>query len=216
MAVTAPSLSATSMSARANLRRALARSTAWGRATRFRQCSPTRRRCLKRTYGVPMTGATLHTINTRLDAEVIAFQLDHANAQGAAHRSRICARHATSACASPRCGLKIIDVDDVQFPQIARPTLGECKHTSSFISSKAILEYAWRWPADEWEAIALGYTHPAPPVIPKGVVTHHRGAYLHVLCQCAGCQLAESIRCICGRCRCFIATAGVFLGQSRL
>jgi fatty-acyl-CoA synthase len=74
--------------------------TFYGRARRLAsalRCCPTCRRCSRPIYGVPMAGAVLHSINTRLDADIIAFQLDHARLQGADHRPGVCARRQGSA-----------------------------------------------------------------------------------------------------------------------
>ncbi len=128
---------------------------------------------LEAHYGVPMTGATLHTINTRLDAQVIAFQLDHAETKVLLiDREFAPVMRAALSLASVRP--LIIDIDDAEFPQTAA-MLGECDYERFIAGGDPA--HAWRWPADEWEAIALGYTS-GTTGNPKGVVTHHRGAYL--------------------------------------
>ncbi len=128
---------------------------------------------LEMHYGVPMTGATLHTINTRLDAAVIAFQLDHADCK-VLFTDREFAPVMQQALALAEVRPRIIDVDDAQFPQ-SGALLGEIDYERFIATGDPA--HAWRWPADEWEAIALGYTS-GTTGNPKGVVTHHRGAAL--------------------------------------
>ena len=128
---------------------------------------------LEAHYGVPMTGATLHTINTRLDAVVIAFQLDHADCK-VLFTDREFAPVVAEALALAKARPRIIDIDDLQFPQTGA-LLGDIDYERFIATGDA--SHVWRWPEDEWEAIALGYTS-GTTGNPKGVVTHHRGAYL--------------------------------------
>jgi len=124
-------------------------------------------------YGVPMTGAVLHAINTRLDAAIIAFQLDHAQSKVV-----VCDREFASvmrkALASARVKPIIIDYQDPQFPQPG-PALSDTDYEALLATGDP--EFAWRQPEDEWEAIALNYTS-GTTGNPKGVVYHHRGAHL--------------------------------------
>jgi fatty-acyl-CoA synthase len=122
-------------------------------------------------YGVPMTGATLHTINTRLDAPILAFQLDHADSK-VLFTDREFAPLVAAALALAKVRPKVIDIDDLQFPQ-SGALLGEIDYERFIATGDPA--HVWRWPADEWEAIALGYTS-GTTGNPKGVVTHHRGA----------------------------------------
>ena len=128
---------------------------------------------LEAHYGVPMTGATLHTINTRLDAQIIAFQLDHADTK-VLLTDREFAPVMREALALAKVRPRVIDIDDAEFPQTGA-LLGETGYERFIATGNP--DHAWRWPADEWEAIALGYTS-GTTGNPKGVVTHHRGAYL--------------------------------------
>ena len=128
---------------------------------------------LEAHYGVPMTGAVLHSINTRLDAAIVAFQLDHSGSKAV-----ICDREFAAvmraALAQAKVRPLVIDYDDPQFPQAGEPLSG--------MDYEAVLAggdptYRWRMPHDEWEAIALNYTS-GTTGNPKGVVYHHRGAHL--------------------------------------
>jgi fatty-acyl-CoA synthase len=128
---------------------------------------------LEAHYGVPMTGAVLHSINTRLDATIVAFQLDHSDSKAV-----ICDREFAAvmraALAQAKVRPLVIDYDDQQFPQAGEPLSG--------MDYEAVIAggdptYRWRMPHDEWEAIALNYTS-GTTGNPKGVVYHHRGAHL--------------------------------------
>ena len=124
-------------------------------------------------YGVPMTGGVLHSINTRLDAGIVAFQLDHAAAKVV-----ICDREFApvmrEALAQAKVRPLVIDYDDKQFPQAGEPLSGT--DYEAFIAG-GDPAFRWRMPQDEWEAIALNYTS-GTTGNPKGVVYHHRGAHL--------------------------------------
>jgi fatty-acyl-CoA synthase len=124
-------------------------------------------------YGVPMAGAVLNAINTRLDAAVIAFTLDHAEAKVV-----ITDREFSGAMkdALARCAAKplVIDYDD---PEYTGPgeRLGSIEYEDFVASGNP--EFAWEMPRDEWDAITLNYTS-GTTGDPKGVVYHHRGAHL--------------------------------------
>ena len=141
---------------------------------------------LEAHYGVPMTGACLHTINTRLDAAVIAFQLDHAECK-VLLTDREFAPVMAEALALAKVRPRIIDIDDAQFPQTGQ-LLGEIEYETFIATGDAA--HVWRRPEDEWEAIALGYTS-GTTGNPKGVVTHHRGAYLMCYANVLGAGLPK-------------------------
>ena len=128
---------------------------------------------LEAHYGVPMTGAVLHTINTRLDAAIIAFQLDHANTKVLITDREF---SATMKSALAQCKVQplIIDYNDLEFPQTGDALSYD--DYEDFIA-RGDPNFKWLWPVDEWDAISLNYTS-GTTGNPKGVVYHHRGAAL--------------------------------------
>ncbi len=128
---------------------------------------------LEAHYGVPMTGAVLHSLNTRLDAAVLAFQLDHAESK-VVITDREFAPVMKEALALAKVSPLVIDYDDLEFPQTGE-LLGEIGYEDFVASGDP--DFAWQLPADEWDAISLNYTS-GTTGNPKGVVYHHRGAYL--------------------------------------
>ena len=128
---------------------------------------------LEAHHGVPMTGAVLHSMNTRLDAPIIAFQLDHAETK-ILITDREFAPVMKQALALAKVKPLVIDVDDPEFPQDGE-RLGTLDY-EAFVSA-GDPDFTWRMPADEWDAIGLNYTS-GTTGNPKGVVVHHRGAAL--------------------------------------
>ncbi len=126
-------------------------------------------------YGVPMTGAILNTLNTRLDAEAIAFMLAHGEARvliaDLEYSSTI-----TRALRQIERKPMVIGIDDV--PGAGGELLGELEYENFIAGGDP--DFDWRLPDDEWDAIALSYTS-GTTGNPKGVVTHHRGAYLNAI-----------------------------------
>ncbi|MGQ0457820.1 MAG: acyl-CoA synthetase [Hyphomicrobium sp.] len=128
---------------------------------------------LEAHYGVAMTGGVLHTINTRLDAAIIAFQLDHADTK-ILITDREFSATVKAALAEAKVRPLIVDYDDPEFPQSGAP-LSDLDYEAFLVTGDS--EFHWRWPADEWDAISLNYTS-GTTGNPKGVVYHHRGAAL--------------------------------------
>ncbi len=128
---------------------------------------------LEAHYGVPMTGAVLHSINTRLDAAVIAFQLDHANTKVLIVDREFSAT-IQEALNLAKVRPLIIDYNDAEFPQ-AGAALSKLDY-DAFVKA-GDTAFIWRMPTDEWNAISLNYTS-GTTGNPKGVVYHHRGAAL--------------------------------------
>ena len=124
-------------------------------------------------YGPAMTGAVVNTINTRLDAAAIGFMLDHGEAK-ALFVDREFAGLAKEALALAKVKPFVIDIDDA-FYDGPGEKIGETDY-ESFIA-KGDPHFNWQLPADEWQAISLNYTS-GTTGNPKGVVYHHRGAYL--------------------------------------
>ncbi len=134
-------------------------------------------------FAVPMIGAVLNAQNTRMDADTIAFMLDHGQA-----RVLFCDREfsdtvgkALNSCNQPPL---VIDVDDPLFS--GGQLLGELSYQQ--LLEEGDENYCWQPPEDEWQAIALNYTS-GTTGNPKGVVYHHRGAYLNAMSNIIGQSL---------------------------
>ena len=141
---------------------------------------------LEAHYGVPMTGAVLQSINTRLDAAIIAFQLDHSDCR-VVIVDREFAPVMKEALALAKARPLIIDYNDTEFPQPHGPI--------SAIDYEAFVAagdpgYKWHWPDDEWDAITLNYTS-GTTGNPKGVVYHHRGAALMCYSNAVSCGMTN-------------------------
>jgi fatty-acyl-CoA synthase len=126
-------------------------------------------------FGVPMTGAVLNALNTRLDARAIAFMLQHGEAKV------LLVDREFSTLAAAALGMLdvqplVIGVDDPVYDGDG-VVLGV---EYEALLSRGDPQYAWQPPSDEWNAIALSYTS-GTTGDPKGVVTHHRGAYLNAI-----------------------------------
>ena len=127
-------------------------------------------------FGVPAIGAVLNTINTRLDAESIAFILNHAEAK-VLITDREYAHAVKQAIATAGREMLVIDVDD---PEYRGPgdRLGSIDYEA--LIAEGSPDFIFEQPSDEWNAISLNYTS-GTTGNPKGVVYHHRGAYLNAM-----------------------------------
>lgn len=124
-------------------------------------------------YGVPMAGAVLNTLNTRLDARIIAFSLEHSGAK-VLITDREFSPIVEAALELTSVRPLIIDYDDPEYTG-AGERLGALEYESFLAEGDP--DFAWSLPRDEWDAITLNYTS-GTTGDPKGVVYHHRGAYL--------------------------------------
>jgi fatty-acyl-CoA synthase len=127
-------------------------------------------------FGVPMAGAVLNTLNTRLDAESIGFMLGHAEAKLVITDREF---SPVVAAALEKLG-RAIEVIDVEDPEYTAPGQRLGGSTYEELLEEGDPESAWAWPEDEWQAISLNYTS-GTTGNPKGVVYHHRGAFLNAL-----------------------------------
>ncbi len=130
-------------------------------------------------YGVPMCQAVLHAINTRLDSAVIAFQLDHAEAKIVIVDSEfmpVMQEALKKATVAPL----LIQYDDAEYDAPKTPISQKADVAAldydDFVAA-GDANFAWLMPQDEWDAISINYTS-GTTGNPKGVVYHHRGAYL--------------------------------------
>jgi len=126
-------------------------------------------------FGVPMCGAVLNAINTRLDAEAVAFILQHAETKILfvdKEFSEVASKALKMLAVKPT----VIAVDDPYYHE------GEllAQQTYQSLLDGADANYDWQLPANEWQAITLNYTS-GTTGNPKGVVYHHRGAYLNAV-----------------------------------
>ena len=133
---------------------------------------------LEAHFGVPMTKAVLHCLNTRLDPAIIAFQIDHADTK-VLIIDREFSAVVSQALKIAKSKPLVIDYDDPQYaadaPYPKGPRIGSRDYEEFVAGGNA--PFAWSMPDDEWNAISLNYTS-GTTGNPKGVVYHHRGAAL--------------------------------------
>ena len=126
-------------------------------------------------FGPAMLGAVLNTLNTRLDAATLAFMLDHGESKVlfSDREYSLVIAEALTLCTRP---VRVVDVDDIEAS--GGELIGEIEYEAFLAAGSP--DFAFELPRDEWDAIALNYTS-GTTGDPKGVVYHHRGAYLNAI-----------------------------------
>ncbi len=139
-------------------------------------------------FGVPMTGGVLNTLNVRLDAATITYCLNHGEAKVLITDTEF-SDTVKEALAALGRDIAVIDIDDTEAGNdISHERLGEKDYEA--LLEEGDPEFEWRLPDDEWQAISLNYTSGTTGE-PKGVVYHHRGAYLNAVSNIVGWNMAH-------------------------
>src|SRR6185437_16399247 len=141
---------------------------------------------LEAHYGVPMCKAVLNTLNTRLDAAIIAFSLDHAESK-VVIIDREYSKVMKEALGLAKVKPLIVDYDDPEYSG-AGERIGTLDYEA--LVAEGDPEFDWLMPDDEWDAITLNYTS-GTTGDPKGVVYHHRGAHLLAVGNVVTCSMAK-------------------------
>jgi len=138
------------------------------------------------SFGVGMAGAVINTLNTRMDANIVRFCLEHGEA-----KVLLCDREFSAIVKAALDGIGhdilVIDIDDREYDGPG-DLLGEMDYEAFIASGDA--DFDWALPDDEWHAISLNYTS-GTTGDPKGVVYHHRGAYLNAMSNIVGWNMAH-------------------------
>jgi fatty-acyl-CoA synthase len=145
--------------------------------------SPNTPSMLEAHFGVPMAGAVLNTLNTRLDAAAIAFILEHSETR-AFLVDRQWSGVAKEALSKMKSRPLVVDIDDIYAE--SGELIGDCDYEE--LLARGSGDDAIEWPADEFDAITLNYTS-GTTGNPKGALYHHRGCYLNTLSQIIHHQL---------------------------
>jgi fatty-acyl-CoA synthase len=137
------------------------------------------------SYGVPMAGGVVNTINTRLDAATIAFILEHGEAKVLIADQEFAGVVSEAVAALSEKPL-IVNTNDAEGP--SGVSFGDLDYEA--LLAEGDPEYEWQGPDSEWDAISLNYTS-GTTGRPKGVVYHHRGAYLNALSNALGWNMGS-------------------------
>lgn len=141
---------------------------------------------LEAHFAVPMAGAVLNTLNTRLDAKTLAFMLDHAESKVLLVDPEFAAL-TQEALAMVNHEIYVIDVNDAEYEHDANAlSIGQIEYETWLAAGDPNFE--WHLPQDEWDAISLNYTS-GTTGNPKGVVYHHRGAYINAASNIIACGM---------------------------
>ncbi|WP_168525971.1 acyl-CoA synthetase [Acinetobacter sp. A3] len=141
---------------------------------------------LEAHFAVPMAGAVLNTLNTRLDAKTLAFMLDHAESKVLLVDPEFAAL-AQEALAMVTHEIYVIDVSDAEYEHATNAlSIGQIEYETWLAAGDPNFE--WHLPQDEWDAISLNYTS-GTTGNPKGVVYHHRGAYINAASNIIACGM---------------------------
>ncbi len=136
-------------------------------------------------FAVPMAGTVLNTLNTRLDAKTLAFMLEHAESKVLLVDPEF-STLAKEALALVSQDIYVIDVDDAEYENCFNAPIGEIEYEDWLTEGNA--DFEWHLPQDEWDAISLNYTS-GTTGNPKGVVYHHRGAYINAASNIIACGM---------------------------
>jgi len=139
-------------------------------------------------FAVPMSGAVMNPINIRLDADTIAYILDHGQAKVLITDTRFAPEVKKALAQLNKPDLLVIDIVDGETDEQAGEALGSTDY-EAFLEGGAA-DHDWHMPQDEWDAISLNYTS-GTTSDPKGVVVHHRGAHLIALGTIAAWPLSS-------------------------
>jgi fatty-acyl-CoA synthase len=136
-------------------------------------------------FGVPLMGGVLNAINTRLDAEAVAFILAHGESRILIvdREFSAVAKKAIAALGRP---IAVVDIDDPQY--VGGEKIGHLDYEALLETGDP--EHPWQFPDDEWDPIALNYTS-GTTGNPKGVVYHHRGAYLNAVSNALSWKMGD-------------------------
>jgi len=138
------------------------------------------------SFAVPMLGAVLNTLNVRLDGPALAFCLEHGEAKVLLTDTEF-SPAIKEALARLKTRIRVIDIVDSEYGGPGE-RLGETDYESFIAGGDP--DFAWTMPDDEWNAISLNYTS-GTTGNPKGVVYHHRGAYLNALSNAVGWNMGH-------------------------